>query len=63
MQRWVEGTFFNAEDFVGYAMDVQRDSIAVHGAVSERAQYEKRQRALQQVILGLIHRSLLASYK
>ena len=62
MQRRIERSFFDAKDFIRHTMDMQRDSVSVHRAVRESAQYEERQRALQERRSWICSRSLLASY-
>ena len=50
MERGIERAFFHAQDIVGNALDVQRDSPAMHGVLLEAFQDEKRQGSLKGVI-------------
>lgn len=42
MERGIQRAFFDAEDFIRYFLDVQRDAPAVHWAVLEGFQNEQR---------------------
>ena len=55
MKRGIEGAFFNAQDVIGDALDVEGYAPAMHGPLLKALQDQECQGALQIVSLGSNH--------